>query len=153
MSPLTVAPDIIPCIGEFISDIVSCAVCCAACAMACMCWIIWTGIFFATYRPHIGIPMVLIGCCIIGGFMYKKMNKEESDADDDAETPDDGGAEMAQTQQQPVEEAPAPEPETGGGDELPDGWVAKLDPASGATYYCFEATGVTQWEKPSGGEI
>jgi hypothetical protein len=35
---------------------------------------------------------------------------------------------------------------------LPPGWTVANDPASGSTYYVNEATGVTQWERPTAAE-
>ena len=32
---------------------------------------------------------------------------------------------------------------------LPAGWESGVDPASGVTYYCNPARGVTQWEFPA----
>jgi len=32
--------------------------------------------------------------------------------------------------------------------DLPAGWITGTDPASGATYYCHDATGECQWELP-----
>ena len=44
--------------------------------------------------------------------------------------------------------APAAPPAVPAGSTLPRGWVAAADPASGYTYYCCQATGVTQWHPP-----
>lgn len=33
-------------------------------------------------------------------------------------------------------------------DELPNGWVATVDPDSGETYYANTITGETSWELP-----
>jgi len=139
MSPLVEAPTIIPCIGEFISDIIACAVTLVACGCACLCWLFWTGFFFALYRPMIGIPMLLISLGIMGYFLYTKYTKENKEEDDN-ETPDNGGD--VQMEQGTGGGPPAGEP------PLPEGWIAKVDPATGATYYCFEATGTTQWDRP-----
>lgn len=140
MSPLVEAPTIIPCIGEFISDLIACAVTIVACGCACLCWMFWTGFFFALYRPMIGIPMLLISLGIMGYFLYAKYNKDNKGSEDDNETPDNGG--NVQMEQGTGGGPPAGEP------PLPEGWIAKVDPATGATYYCFEATGATQWDRP-----
>lgn len=135
MNPLVAAPQIIPFCGDFISEIVSCMVCVAACGAGCMCWMVWTGLFFVLYRPILGIPMLLVSCGIAGAFWYFKKDKAE-----------DGGDETQQTE---MGTGGAPPPAQTSGDDLPPGWIAKVDPNTGATYYCYEETGVTQWEKPT----
>ena len=48
-----------------------------------------------------------------------------------------------------VAPAPAAAPSAPAGSALPPGWVAAADPTSGYTYYCCQATGVTQWHPPA----
>ena len=47
-----------------------------------------------------------------------------------------------------AEAAAATEPKDTEDDSLPEGWVAKVDPSSGKTYYVYTPNGGSQWHKP-----
>lgn len=56
-----------------------------------------------------------------------------------------------QTQYNQAAPAPAPAPApTPSAPQLPTGWMAIQDPASGRTYYANQTTGATQWDPPAG---
>lgn len=56
-----------------------------------------------------------------------------------------------QQQFQPQQQHPSHQPSaavSSNADELPFGWIALQDPASGRTYYANQSTGESSWEKP-----
>jgi len=88
-------------------------------------------------------------CCIAAAACYFMKG---SSGQNDNET------QMAVTDNGDGTAAPPPGFGNTGGDgtgepPLPEGWEAKVDPASGATYYCFTATGATQWTRPEGSNM
>jgi hypothetical protein len=58
-APITVMPDIIPCIGPMISDLIGCALCAFNTLLGCCCWMFIAGIIWLLYRPIIGGPLLV----------------------------------------------------------------------------------------------
>ena len=70
VSPIAVAPQIIPCVGEVIGDIVGAILCAVTCVIATSLSLLVIGIAWLAYRPSIGVPLVATFCVGVGAASF-----------------------------------------------------------------------------------
>mmetsp|Transcript_19716 Transcript_19716/g.54179 ORF Transcript_19716/g.54179 Transcript_19716/m.54179 type:complete len:507 (+) Transcript_19716:57-1577(+) len=75
--PLEVVADCIPCIGPYLGDSVQAIACCVACLPACACAMGVIGIVWVAMRPFVGIPLIVVFCCGIGGLVVFKIYSKQ----------------------------------------------------------------------------
>lgn len=67
--PLSVAADCIPCVGPYLGDAIETIACVVSCPPACACALGVIGVVWVVMRPMVGVPLMIIFCCIMGGFV------------------------------------------------------------------------------------
>lgn len=93
--PLTLVPDIIPCIGSYIGDLVGCVLWAVDCMLGSCCWSTVVAVCWLAYRPNIAIPLLCVSfglavLSIIAAVVNHRKNKEEnSKKEDDGQQDDD----------------------------------------------------------------
>eukprot|EP01004_Peranema_trichophorum_P003417 NODE_2406_length_1592_cov_49.918312_g2070_i0.p1 GENE.NODE_2406_length_1592_cov_49.918312_g2070_i0~~NODE_2406_length_1592_cov_49.918312_g2070_i0.p1 ORF type:complete len:466 (-),score=71.80 NODE_2406_length_1592_cov_49.918312_g2070_i0:140-1537(-) len=68
--PIALIPELIPCVGGFISNVVGSILCYLNCIVASGLALFFIAIGWLAYRPAIGIPIFIVGvllCCVAGG--------------------------------------------------------------------------------------
>jgi len=80
-APLEVVADCIPFVGPYLGDAIEAIACVVCCCPACACCLGVAGLVWVAMRPMIGIPLMLIFICTMGGMIalkcYSKRKKEE----------------------------------------------------------------------------
>lgn len=77
-APCAMAPDIIPCIGPYISGLVGCMLCCATLMLAFFWSFLAISIGWCFYRPMIGIPLLCVALLALAGLIFWRCNKAKA---------------------------------------------------------------------------
>mmetsp|Transcript_53039 Transcript_53039/g.103771 ORF Transcript_53039/g.103771 Transcript_53039/m.103771 type:complete len:444 (-) Transcript_53039:281-1612(-) len=73
VGPLTVLPDIVPCIGPFLGDLIGCALCCVNFLISSALSLLTIAIAWLIFRPWIGIPLLIGALVLIGGAIFIRL--------------------------------------------------------------------------------
>lgn len=79
--PCMLVPDLIPCIGPYISDLVGYLLCCATCIAATFWFCLVVAISWIYFRPMIGIPLFIVAVAAgVGLVVWRVKNKQQKHA-------------------------------------------------------------------------
>lgn len=106
VAPLAIAPDIIPCIGGFLSDLVGCMLCVATCVAAVFWFTLVFAISWVYFRPMVGIPLFCVSFLFGGGLVYWRLKAKR------AAEARQGGQNQADTEKGSAYAAPQANPTT-----------------------------------------
>eukprot|EP01051_Picozoa_sp_SAG22_P004927 SAG22_NODE_279_length_13134_cov_7.532561_1_plen_940_part_00 len=105
VGPLTVAPDIIPFVGELIGDVIGCMLCIVTCTAATSLSLLVFVIFWIMVRPLYAIPLLLVACGLACAGVF--LRRQEADKKKGQRQGKGGGDDVEQQAGYPP---PAPPP-------------------------------------------